>query len=223
VIFVPINIKVVDYSIYGTYKKIMIKAYDWFTEKTIYNKQTFIQKDGMVNILVSINPSDFDINKDIMFKTYIGNELYSSIRKNIIEWKSIASWNTKSIVSSYWKITTIDNLLLKNKMYSNFDAIDKKIDKYKTWLLSKSNIQNYVILKNGKLDFSVLPFSMNNLACNIKEADLSYIEERLGISIDRTKIVYNSPCKDWMMDLDALLKVVRAYNNDPSLIKNYNP
>jgi len=222
-IFVPLNIKVVDYSFYWTYKNVRVVISDWFNVVTVYNKDTEIWNDWLINLLINIDPTKLNINKNIIFKVYVNNELYSVLRKNIIKGSAIASANTQNIVDSHWKVISIDNLLLKNDLYNSEQLINQKINKYKDGLLKKTDIQNYVILKNGKLDYSDLPFSMNNLACDIKESDLSYLEQKLNINIDRTKIVYDYPCKDWMTDLDSLIKIIKAYNKDSTLIKNYNP
>jgi len=221
-ILVPLSIKLTDYNLYWNYVNIKIELYDWFNKVEAFNDNVKVQDNWLVNILVSVDPTKLNLNKNIVFKIFIDNNLIWQISKQVIAGASLATQNAKKIIDDYGKVISIDNLLLKTDYEDNLSKIEEKINKYKKRLLSKTDIKNYVMLKNGKLDFSLLPFSMNNLACNIQEPDLKYIEDNLWINIDRTKVVYNMPCADWMTDLHILLKIIRAYNQDDNLLKNYS-
>jgi len=220
-IWIPFTIKLTDYSKYDDYNHVKIVANDGLNETTVFNKDVYFNKYGEANILVLIDPSQFNIDTNILFKIYINGNISWQIKSFVLGIKWLFSDDTNMLITDSWKIYTIENFLTKKYLDDNYQKLLDKINKYKKWLLSKFEIQNYIMLKDWKIDYKLLPFSMNNLACNIKEKDLQRIEKKLWIHIDRTKIVYDLPCKDWMTDLHSLITIIKAYNQDPNLLDNY--
>lgn len=224
-ITVSLYVQLVSYEQYDKWHKVRIEWYnnDGFWKKDVYNNTVSFDKKGKAKIDIEIDPSNFDISKKLMFKIYVDDLFLGQIKKNVVQIWSYISDNTKYLVDAeeWWKKYTIDDFIDVKEAQTEENKINKKIDEYKKNLLGYTDIKNYVILENWKLNSNLLPFSMNNLACDLKEPDLVYVEDKLNIKIDRQSVILDYPCRDWMLDLHALITIIKAYNWNSDLLKEY--